>query len=39
MIDGLEEGSTYTMKVSVGRETTYTNELGAEKTVVTFLDQ
>jgi hypothetical protein len=39
MIGGLEEGSTYTMSVSVGRETTYTNELGAEKTVVTFLEQ
>lgn len=39
MIGGLQEGSTYSMKVSVGRETTYTNELGAEKTVVTFLDQ
>lgn len=39
MIGGLQEGATYTMNVSVGRETTYTNELGAEKTVVTFLGQ
>lgn len=39
MIAGLQEGSTYTAKVSVGRETTYTNDFGAEKTVVTFLEE
>lgn len=37
MIGGLTEGATYTMSVSVGRETTYTTELGSENTVTTFL--
>lgn len=33
---GLEEGLTYDEKVTVGNPTTYTNNFGAEKTVITF---
>ena len=38
MFCGLEEGSSYTEPVSVGTDTTYTNNYGVDKTVISFLD-